>query len=704
MAGSICNSSYADGVAVEEGSASQAVDGVDELTGEFDGKISGSLKYISTVATVVIIIFGCLVLACWTGGGGDLVKIMLNSQFTLKANGAFCLILSALSLLLLRREGADRRSRGAAYVGAVGVLLIGLATLGEHLFGWELGIDQVLAKETAESAGASVLGRMPPVVALSFALASLSLLTRNITWSQLWRVGQIAIALVAVSSLGSIVGYCYGVPPLDNVMSFTRTPFPMALSLGLLSVGRLLAWPELWPMSIFVSRNAGGITMRRLFPAVVAVPVAIGGIRLAGEQARCYGHEFGSTLLVVLMVLVLMLLLYWSARSLDRHDTARKLAQALLNNEKRTHFILEKAPVGFIAANEDGSITDWNPHAERMFGLTRSEAIGRGLTKVMTLPETEAGFGSSLACLFDTNEDASFHKPREFTGLHRSGQGFPVEAAVFPIRLAEGWSFYAFVQDVTDRKQREVSLLTLSRELARSNAELQQFAKVASHDLQEPLRVIKGYVQLLDRRYNGKLDRKADEFMHQIVDGTDRMGQLIEGVLAHSRIRGLSGPLGVTDCTAVIEEAIRNLEVSIRESGAQITYSGLPAVVADRLELLQLFQNLISNAIKYRASVPPDIQISAEDRESCWVFAVKDNGIGIDARYYDQIFGMFKRLHGRADYAGTGIGLAICKKIVESHGGEIWVESEPGQGSTFFFTLRKSSVLAMPVQAALASS
>ena len=234
----------------------------------------------------------------------------------------------------------------------------------------------------------------------------------------------------------------------------------------------------------------------------------------------------------------------------------------------------------------------------------------------------------------------------------------------------------------------EQRVLERTLELARSNAELQQFSKVAAHDLQEPLRVVQGYVELLSRRYKGKLDKEADEFMEYIMDGTNRMTQLIQDVLKHSSIKMHDKQLEATDSAAALDAALYNLKVSIDESGAQITRGHLPRVIADKLELLQLFQNLIGNAIKYRGAQPPVIQVSATRADGDWLFAIEDNGIGIEARFHARVFEMFKRLHGKQTYSGTGIGLAICKKIIESHQGRIWIESEPDKGSKVFFTLR----------------
>jgi light-regulated signal transduction histidine kinase (bacteriophytochrome) len=241
--------------------------------------------------------------------------------------------------------------------------------------------------------------------------------------------------------------------------------------------------------------------------------------------------------------------------------------------------------------------------------------------------------------------------------------------------------------DITERRRAAEKTKTLLAELDRSNKELEQFAYVASHDLQEPLRMVSSYTQLLARRYQGRLDSNADEFIAFAVDGAARMQRLINDLLAYSRVSTRGKEFEVTDCNTACELALANLRTAIDESGAVVTRGLLPTVMADRLQFGQLFQNLIGNAIKYHSDKPPTVHISAEQKGNEWVFSIRDNGIGIDPQYANRIFVIFQRLHTREEYPGTGIGLAICKKIVERHAGRIWVESQLGNGATFCFTI-----------------
>ena len=240
--------------------------------------------------------------------------------------------------------------------------------------------------------------------------------------------------------------------------------------------------------------------------------------------------------------------------------------------------------------------------------------------------------------------------------------------------------------------KRELELNNIIEDLKRSNEDLQQFAYVASHDLQEPLRAIISFSQLLEEKYHDKLDQDGKEYIYFITDGAKKMNILIKDLLSYSRITTQANPLEWLDLEPILNDAVFNLQEAIKESGAIITYDPLPTLKVDRTQFLQLFQNFLSNAIKFRGEDPPKIHIGVKRLSNKWVFSIKDNGIGIDPKYHDRLYNIFYRLHTKEEYPGTGIGLPICKKIVQRYGGEVWVESDLGKGSTFYFTIKAKKI------------
>lgn len=364
--------------------------------------------------------------------------------------------------------------------------------------------------------------------------------------------------------------------------------------------------------------------------------------------------------------------------------------------EARYRGLLEAAPDAMVVVNAAGEIVLLNLQAERQFGYHRDELVGQHVQTI--IPE---GFAERLvADALRSPADALAQQigaGLELKGQRKNGTTFPIEIMLSPLQNADGILVTAAIRDITTRKkaeahlQAEAQLLQTIAELHRSNEELSQFAYIASHDLQEPLRMVASYTQLLSRRYKGKLDADADAFIAFAVDGATRMQQLIQDLLAYSRIGTTGKELLHTSSAEALQQALLNLRGTIEASGALVTHDPLPHVLADELQLIQVFQNLVGNGIKYQDPGIPLVHISAARHGAeHWMFSVQDNGLGIDPHYFDRIFGMFQRLHKREDFAGTGIGLAICKKIVERHGASIAVESALGQGSTFRFALAGS--------------
>ena len=382
----------------------------------------------------------------------------------------------------------------------------------------------------------------------------------------------------------------------------------------------------------------------------------------------------------------------------SRDITARKQAEdALQESEMLYRTLSESSPDMIFTVGRDLRVEYVNPAAARMFGRQPEKLIGLPLDALFP-PSSLEHQARALRTVLESGEPIYQEGAIAFAGVD-----IWLDTRLVPLldQTGEANGVMGISRDITERRRAEedlkqaasdlsrsnADLERMAADLARSNADLEQFAYVSSHDLQEPLRMVSSYVQLLARRYRDKLDDDAEEFIDYAVEGANRMQTLISALLAYSRVGKKGRPFERQDSNMILQEAEDNLRMVIRDSGAVITHDVLPAVTCDGTQLSQVFQNLIANAIKFRADLPPEIKISAERLDNEWVFCVKDNGIGIDPKYAERIFVIFQRLHAREEYAGTGIGLAICKRIVERHGGRIWVESQEGQGSTFYFTI-----------------
>jgi PAS domain S-box-containing protein len=348
-----------------------------------------------------------------------------------------------------------------------------------------------------------------------------------------------------------------------------------------------------------------------------------------------------------------------------------------------------------IVLDELDRVVELNPAAQQIIGQSRWKWFGRPARDIL-LPWKD--LVEKYRAVNDVNSEirAEINGVEHYFDLRISPlirKGGQSQGRIIVLRdiserrkiEEELWKYKNHLEEMV--KDRTAELEKSNRELATINRELEQFAYVASHDLQEPLRMVTSYVQLLERRYKDKLDKDANEFIDFAVDGAMRMHRLINDLLTYSRVGTRGKLLAPTDSEAVFEQSLSNLQVAIEEKGAQVTHEPLPKVMADDVQLGQLFQNLVGNAIKFQGEEQPRVHISAHQSNGEWVFSVKDNGIGIAPEFKERIFVIFQRLHGKEKYPGTGIGLAVCKKIVERQGGRIWVESDLGKGATFYFTL-----------------
>jgi PAS domain S-box-containing protein len=415
--------------------------------------------------------------------------------------------------------------------------------------------------------------------------------------------------------------------------------------------------------------NYGSLRRRRDGSIIYAIENAVGHFDASGELVETTGYIYD--------------------------DSARKQAEeALRENEEKYRTLVEMSPTG-ILIHQYGKIVYANPIALRILGGSRTEDLLERTISDIFPPdlcvETQNGCHQNLW--------GGQSPLTEFRIVRIDGAPVWVEGRGTRIDINNQPAILVVFQDITERKQAEeakvryvIELKQYAENLKRSNEDLERFAYVSSHDLQEPLRTIVSFTQLLERRYSGQLDPDADEYIGFIVGAGKRMQSLINDLLEYSRVTTKGSEMKMTDSEAVLEAALADLRIKIEETGASIAVDRLPAVIADASQLQQVFVNLISNAITFRREEPPHVHISAQRTGNFVQFSIQDNGIGIEPEYQEKIFVIFQRLHGREKYPGTGIGLAICKRIVERHGGCISLESEPGNGSTFHFTLPAASL------------
>ncbi|MBI5394542.1 MAG: PAS domain S-box protein [Verrucomicrobia bacterium] len=420
------------------------------------------------------------------------------------------------------------------------------------------------------------------------------------------------------------------------------------------------------------------------------VPVEVAGQRwvVLAQQSReeayapirIMGWQIGGGVGVLVLAGAVIM-----ARSRSR---IRRLNRKLADRSLRMHemaTIVESSDDAIMGHTLDGHIMTWNAGAEKLFGYSALEMKGRALA-ALAAPERAGEMHGALERIRAGAEVARL----ETVWLRRDGGPVDVWLTVSPTRNPAGAVTGAatIARDVSGRKRTEESLARQARELAGYSTEMEQVAYATAHDLQEPLRMVGSYTQLLAERYRGRLDKEADEFIAYAVEGAKRMQEQLNDMLVFSRIGRSQKPFELVDCEAVVRAAVSGLKAVIQESGAEIARGPLPVVMGDVKQLAQVFEQLLGNALKFRrAEEPPRISIQAGLNGKEWLFAVRDNGIGIEPQYLERMFTLFCRLHPRGKYPGTGMGLAICKKIVERHGGRICAESEPGKGSTFCFTL-----------------
>lgn len=663
----------------------------------------------------------------WVFGLDVVARGGFESLPTIKFNAALGVVLAAVALLL----PAGRRPWLPTLLGAA-VAAIGAATLSEWWAGWDLGIDEMLFDDSTVS-GSDTPGRAFVITCLSFVALGAAIALLRTGGRRRVVVAQVLAVTAGVVSLVSDFGYLARSVARDGLAGATSQPLLAAASLTLLAFAALAAAPGEGLMAVATSRLTGGAVASRLVPVAFAAVSVLAVVVRVGANADLYQDAFATALLAALAVPALLGVIWFVSEQANRVDAAREEVQeALAESEAGFRSLFQDSPVALqledlstvkryvdeiggsgvaeattgrspaeaLDVMEGVEVLDANAAAAVLFGdtgqvlkgvvahLDGAAAPAFVATKLRAIAEGRTSFDVETMVVTDSGERKTVEVRWAVVPGHEATYDRVVVALADVTAQREAERVLRDARDVLEGKVRErtAELETTAEQLQRSNDELQRFAYIASHDLQEPLRKIVSFSNLLVEEIGDSLGDDAALYVDRVTDASRRMQRLIEDLLAYSRAGG-PAELGAVRADAVLNRALEALAISIEESGATITHDPLPTVLANATQLEQVLQNLIGNAIKYRSDAPPVIHVGAEREDGGWRITVSDNGIGFDTGYTDQIFVIFQRLHGKARYGGTGIGLALAKRIVERHGGRIWAESEPGHGSKFMFTL-----------------
>jgi PAS domain S-box-containing protein len=624
------------------------------------------LQRFACIGALLSILVGAAVVIGWFIDSVTL-KSVLPGFTAMKMNTAWGLIAAGVSLWIQQSSEPGLWLHRLARGLAVFVVALGSLTLAEDLFGLRLGIDQLIVPDDLLEIPNP--GRMALATEISFLLigaALLSLKARSVAFA-VWAHWLVVPPLLFSTLV--IVGYAYGVESMYQATIYNTMALHTAIVVFVLTL-------SVWAIDlkhgfalIATSDTAGGVVSRWLLPTIPVTLFFLGWIGLKGAQAGLYGFHFSLALVVLIGMTVCVITVARTADVLRRTDVIRKVTQTeiisrhaaleLRRSEERFRILVRGVKdYAILMLDPNGLVATWNEGAEGIKGYKADEIVGQHFSRFYT-PEDMAS-GKPDAELVQAVAEGKFEE--EGWRLRKDGSRFWASVSITPLRDDSGElrGFSKVTRDITERKKAEALILRQMKELSRSNEELEQFAAVASHDLQEPLRMVSSYVQLLSRQYKGKLDGKADEFIALALDGTVRMRTLISDLLTYSKVAAKHVELHTTSSEKTLQNALVNLQGAIADSHASVTHDPLHAVMADEMQLTQLFQNLVGNAIKYQKDGTPKIHISAAvDGDGRWGFSVQDNGIGIDPKNFERVFGMFQRLHTREEFAGTGIGLAL---------------------------------------------
>jgi PAS domain S-box-containing protein len=648
------------------------------------------LRVYSKACSIITGVIAGLVIIGWLTNNVTLAQFG-SSLKSMPLVAALGFLLLSYGLLIYLYKPVNFLLRSVAIVAVILVIVLSIIMIINDYTGTPFIVEQwfLRAPININKLGESRVSPFTLVSLLVLGLAILPLLTYKEAnrKSKVWSGCLGVIALVI--AITNLLGFLYKAPLFVyvGVGELTTTALSGSIASFFLSISVITAiGNEQFPLSIFSGTSLSALLMRSIVPVVIFLFIFYGwfSIRvIPSNSAQALNVAFLSVLFILVFGLLLAKITFKISAELEQLLIRNKAAEENLKDALfYNRSLLEASLDSLVTIDNMGKITDVNAATEQETGVSREQLIGSDFSRYFTDPKkANKGYKEVFK--------QGFVKDYELTIQSVSGKTTDVlyNAVVYKDRSEKISGVFAAARDITDLKKNELIIKKYAEDLERSNLELQQFAYIASHDLQEPLRVITSYLQLIERRYKDKLDQDANEFIDFAVDASSKLQEMINDLLAYSRVGTKGNPFAETDITQALKQALNNLELIIEENHAVITYDALPTLMADENQIVTVFQNLIANSIKFhKPNQSPEIHISAEKKENLWLFSVRDNGIGIDLKYKDKLFVIFKRLVGR-EYSGSGIGLAMCKRIIERHKGHIWVESELDKGSTFYFTI-----------------
>ena len=634
----------------------------------------------------VIVILACLTSFLVIIGWLFDIKIVLNilaKGATMKFNTALCFLFLSIGTGFTFSEYDSRKVLNKLF--AFPILFIGFFSLLEYSIGLTSIIDTLFVEDLYSK---SFPGRMSPATAFCFILLGISLWSIQTNKVLHQKFIQQLLLLVAIISLVSIVAYILQIPAKNRVFFINSMAIHTSVLFLLLSFTLSMKNAKLGFSGLLFGKYAGSKLIRKLLPFTIILPLVLSYILLLLLSNNQINNDFGVVLYSVLFILLSIIYISIIAVGLNKSDEKWKgLENSLRTTNQELEYFRQALDKSSIIAftDEKGIVIEVNDKFCEISQYSRDEIIGNTHRMINSGYHAKSFFQK----LWKTIKAGEVWIG-DIKNKAKDGSYYWVHTSIIPFKDETGkiYRYLAIRQDVTKRKLAEEMLASqYVKKLEQKNKELEQFAYIASHDLQEPLRTVTNFALALTEDYGEQLDENANKYLDSMNNATERMRTLIRCLLDYSRL-GRERKLSFVDCTKIVQDAAADLSNAINETDAQIVIDKMPKLNVFETEMRQLFQNLISNAIKFRRKeLQPQIKIASQKLENKWEFSVSDNGIGIDAKYFDRIFQIFQRLHGKNQYAGYGIGLSNCKKIVELHGGEIWVNSVVGIGTTFTFTI-----------------